>query len=101
MFGTKLRNFATELNTSNTIGITNATTQIGTKSLKLTNSSGDYPVTMTTTYNSGANLATLGSGTSIKSGTNFIEFSNGLRLYISASNPGTSNVPIGSIGIGW
>ena len=101
LFGTKLRNFATELNSSNTIGITNATTQIGTKSLKLTNSSGNYPVTITTTNANGANLATLGSGTSVKSGTNFIEFSNGLRLYISASNPGTSNVPVGSIGIGW
>lgn len=101
ILGTKLTAFANELNTSNTIGITNPTDQVGTKSLRLTNSSGNYPVTMTTSYANGANLATLGSGTSIKSGTNFIEFSNGLRLYISGTNPGTSNVPVGSIGIGW
>ena len=34
------------------------------------------------------------------SGTNFIEFKNGLRLYISDSQP-TGNIPNGSIGIGW
>lgn len=37
----------------------------------------------------------------IKSGANYIAFSNGLRLYISGTAPSTDNVPIGSIGIGW
>ena len=36
-----------------------------------------------------------------KSGTEYIVFSNGLRLYISGSAPSTTNVPVGSIGIGW
>lgn len=37
----------------------------------------------------------------IKSGADYIEFNNGLRLYISATAPSTSGVPVGSIGIGW
>jgi hypothetical protein len=49
------------------------------------------------------NLATFSSGSSLKSGTEFIEFSNGLRLYISntVGGPDPTNVPEGSIGIGW
>lgn len=61
-------------------------------------------VRVTRTVNSddpSTSLATLSVGTSIKSGTNFIEFSNGKRLYIDTSAPATANVPIGSIGIGW
>ena len=56
---------------------------------------------MTSAASSGTNEVVLESGTSIKSGTNFIEFSNGKRLYISNTDPGTTNVPEGSIGIGW
>ena len=57
---------------------------------------------MTATTNLTTNLATLGNGQSVKLGTNFIEFSNGLRLYIEGGQgPGTTNVPTGSIGIGW
>lgn len=37
----------------------------------------------------------------VRVGANYIEFNNNLRLYISSSNPGTSGVPVGSIGIGW
>lgn len=36
----------------------------------------------------------------IKTGKNYIEF-NGLRLYISSSVPTDSDIPVGSIGIGW
>ena len=32
---------------------------------------------------------------------NYIQFPNGLRLYISPTQPPTSGVPVGSIGIGW
>lgn len=32
---------------------------------------------------------------------NYIQFPNGLRLYISATAPPTTGVPVGSIGIGW
>jgi hypothetical protein len=48
-------------------------------------------------------LATFSAGTSLKSGTEFIEFSNGLRLYISntTGGPNPATVPEGSIGIGW
>lgn len=42
----------------------------------------------------------------IRSGSNYIEFSQGsnkdpIRLYISATQPDPSSVPVGSIGIGW
>ena len=37
----------------------------------------------------------------IRSGADYIVFSNGLRLYISAAAPSTAGVPVGSIGIGW
>ena len=40
-------------------------------------------------------------GTSIALGTQFMRFGNGLKLYISNTNPGTAGVPLGSIGIGW
>lgn len=98
VLGTKLHNLGTELTTNNTIGITNTVTESGANKLTIT---GTNAVSMTATANMGTNLATLGTNQSIKSGTNFIEFSNGLRLYISGTEPGTSNVPTGSIGIGW
>ncbi len=41
------------------------------------------------------------AGGRIKSGTDYVEFGNGLRLYISATQPTDSDVPVGSIGIGW
>lgn len=37
----------------------------------------------------------------IKTGKNYIVFGNGLRLYISGSKPTDTDVPVGSIGIGW
>ena len=67
---------------------------------------GSYPVSMTTSQNSidaSTDLITLQQNSSIKVGTDFIEFGNGLRLYISntVGGPDTTNVPVGSIGIGW
>jgi len=47
-----------------------------------------------------SSLMTLTNGASIKVGTNFIEFSNGRRLFISESAP-TSGMRAGDIGIGW
>ena len=98
ILGTKLHNLGTELKTSNTIGVTNNVTESGADKFTLT---GSTPVSMTSAASSGTNEVVLESGTSIKSGTNFIEFSNGKRLYISNTDPGTTNVPEGSIGIGW
>lgn len=45
----------------------------------------------------GQNLKILKAGLS----NNYIQFPNGLRLYISPTQPPTSGVPVGSIGIGW
>ena len=98
VLGIKLHNLGNELTSSNTIGITNSVDEVGANKFTIT---GSNSVNMTATTSNGTNFATLGTNQSIKSGTNFIEFSNGLRLYISASDPGTTNVPVGSIGIGW
>ena len=99
--GNVFRQVGTELNTNNTAGITNQViNNLGTAKLTLT---GTNTVGISTSNTNGTNLATLDAGDSIKSGTEFIEFSNGLRLYISNTlgGPDTANVPAGSIGIGW
>ena len=43
---------------------------------------------------------TLASGKSLKVGKNYIDF-NGVRLYISNTTPTDTDIPNGSIGIGW
>lgn len=98
VLGAKLHNLGTELKTSNTIGITNTLTESGADKITVT---GTASVSMTTSTHNGTDLLTVESGSSIKSGTDFIEFANGLRLYISSTEPSTTGVPIGSIGIGW
>ena len=45
----------------------------------------------------GENLKALKSGLD----KNYIQFKNGLRLYISSTPPSDSDIPDGSIGIGW
>lgn len=35
------------------------------------------------------------------SGNNYLEFANGLRLYVATSAPQDANIPEGSVGIGW
>ena len=99
--GNIFRQVGTELNTSGTAGVTNQViSNLGTGKLTLT---GTNSVGIGTSVTNGTNLATCDSGTSIKAGTEFVEFSNGLRLYISntAGGPAVANVPVGSIGIGW
>ena len=104
VLGTKLHNLGTELTASNSIGITNKVTTIGADNFTIkAGSSPDVAVNITAAQATSdtTKLATFANGTSLKVGTNFIEFGNGLRLYISGTNPGTSGVPDGSIGIGW
>lgn len=98
ILGTTLHNFGTELDSNSTIGITNPVNEVGAATITLT---GDNPVSITTSTDGTNNLATFNSDTSIKVGTNFIEFGSGLRLYIDGSEPSSTGVPIGSIGIGW
>ena len=98
VLGTKLHDVGNELTSDNTIGVTHNVTKVGATTLRL---NGANAVEMTADVSGGTNVAKLGNGTSIKVGTNFIEFGNGKRLYISNTDPGTANVPDGSIGIGW
>ena len=117
VLGNKLHYVGTELHQSNTIGIQpidvdgdgvaetdNTLSGLGTTGVTLKGTSGNNPisVSMLATKNNkdGSNLVTVESGASVKSGTQFIEFSNGLRLYIAKSAP-TGSIPDGSIGIGW
>lgn len=102
VLGNRLKAVGTELETNNKIGIdttNDAIAEIG--ATKVTINPGATGVGITTTTSNNSNVATLDNGTSIKVGTNFIEFSNGKRLYISMTDPGNTNVPDGSIGIGW
>lgn len=99
ILGTKLHNFATELNSTNKIGIANTVTETGSAKFTIT---GSNSASMTATAHNGTPLITASNNASYKSGTNFIEFSNGLRLYIQTGTaPDPTNVPVGSIGIGW
>lgn len=41
------------------------------------------------------------AGGRLKSGAIYIEFSNGMRLFISPTNPGTADAREGDVGIGW
>ena len=50
--------------------------------------------------NSTNNDFELNTGYGIKLGKNYISFNDGLRLYVSSSEP-TGTIPDGSIGIGW
>ena len=99
VLGTKLHNLGNELKANNTIGITNAVTEAGANKVTLT---GTNAVSMTSGVSNSSNVAILGNGQSIKVGTNFIEFGDGLRFYVAGGQgPGTANVPTGSIGVGW
>ena len=113
LFGTKLRNFATELNSSNTIGMANPVTTVGAGTVSLNPGSGSSYVGNNTVKMSSSvdsydgkryvNLNDANTPASIKLGENFIRFGNGLKLYIlpQGATPPTTGVPTGSIGIGW
>ena len=101
VLGNALHVFGGELQADATIGHNGIIYDVKSNAITI---AGDYPVGITTSQNSvdnTTNLATLGANQAYKSGTNFIEFGNGLRLYISDSAPDLTNVPEGSIGIGW
>ena len=67
------------------------TTSIGPGVLKLSGTSESHV---------GGKLSS-GDNYPIHTGTQYIEFRNGIRLYISNTAPTDKDIPIGSIGIGW
>ena len=92
------------------ISISNKHTGKSVRAISFSNSSNTGPLTITDKGNYCIDWVQLlnalvnNSAIDIKGydhGSNYIQFPNGLRLYISGSNPGTSGVPTGSIGIGW
>lgn len=102
VLGRALRTVGGELENNGTIGHSDIITDITANTFTLGET---YVATLSTTRNSddplGSNLVTPGTDNAYKSGTNFIEFANGLRLYISDTEPLPEYVPEGSIGIGW
>lgn len=101
VLGPALHTVGGELESNGTIGHSDTISDIKATSFTV---AGSYPISITTSQNSDdntTNLATLQANQAYKSGTDFIEFSNGLRLYISNTAPDPTNVPVGSIGIGW
>ncbi len=105
VLGTRLYAAATELSANNRLGVDTANDPIAeigaTKITVNPGSTGVGITTITSGVSSPTPIAKLDSGTSFRSGTNFIEFSNGLRLYITTQEPSATDVPVGSIGIGW
>ena len=105
VLGTRAYAAATELSTNNRLGVdttNDGIAEIGaTKFTVNPGATGVGVTTITSGVSSPTPIAKLDSGTSFRSGTNFIEFSNGLRLYITTQEPSATDVPVGSIGIGW
>lgn len=102
LLGSRLTTMANDLCANNNIGIASGDSINEIGATKLTINPGANGISITSTTTTGTTkLAALSSGTSIKSGTQFIELVNGLRLYISTTTPGTTDIPVGSIGIGW
>lgn len=114
VLGAKLRAFTVELDTYNNTGMDNVINYSGAHCFALNPGAKDatYAYTKADTVWVGSEvdngdsvrylLLNYGeSPASIKLGTNFIRFNNGLKLFISTTAPSTVGVPIGSIGIGW
>lgn len=106
VYGTRFRNFADEINNSNTVGVSSSATQIdeiGADKFTLSpNTTAEVEVT-SELGSDGVKYATMDSGTTLAVGKNFIMFGNGLKLYISDTEPtdAAADIPIGSIGLGW
>ena len=92
--GDKVRNFAIDLDNTR-IGTSQAIGDVKCTSVTLKGQS----VSLTSTL-SGTDKVMTTSGATYKSGKNYIEFNDGIRLYISKTAPG-SGMRTGDIGIGW
>lgn len=92
--GDNVRNFAIDLDNSR-IGTSKAISNISTTNLTL---KGQGIILSSST--SGSDKIITSSGATYKSGKNYIEFTDGTRLYISKTQP-ASGMRTGDIGIGW
>lgn len=112
VYSARTRNFTAELVANNKIGVasSNPITDIKTSNSVETKSGKAQTVTLVQANDTSkttqistvtANSATMTNfSTSIKVSTQFIEFADGKRLYISGTEP-AGTIPNGSIGIGW
>jgi hypothetical protein len=121
LFGTKLRDFAIELNTYNYVGMNNVIENLGANWIMLNpgSSSADPRHTKADSVWVGSEVNTAGeryltvnSGETLAAihlGTTYIKFKSSeinkpdLKLYICSTEPDPviEDIPVGSIGIGW
>ena len=108
--GERLRAVGTELKTNNKIGIdtaNDAIAEIGAAAMTLSPGTANE-ISVSSVASGSSSHATMTSNSTVSVGTNYIEFTDTtdasnrkIRLYICRNNPGTTDVPTGSIGIGW
>lgn len=105
VLGDRLHKVGTELHNTNKVGIdaNNNISEIGSDTFTIRANAVADKVSITSAAgdNGNAKYVQFQTGSTVEVGTNFIKFSNGKKLYISPTDPGTANVPEGSIGIGW
>lgn len=96
--------------TSKTVGNTSYTTGTSSRTVSPNTSNIDWSTLLEALRDDkvldvlGDNLKAIKAGLSRSNSTgagNYVQFPNGLRLYISPREPTDTDVPIGSIGIGW
>ena len=106
VYGNRFRAFANEIQMNNTVGHqtpANKIDDIGSDSFTLKpGTSAEVGVT-SNLGSDNVKYATMDNGTTLAVGKDFIMFGNGLKLYISDTEPtdAAADIPIGSIGIGW
>ena len=109
VLGTDLHNVGTELKASHTLGVTHTISKVAGDTIEFNaGASSELDITSTVGDNGNTKYISFPNGGTVFAGENFIQFDtstsnqqSSLKLYISPTNPGTENVPIGSIGIGW
>ena len=99
ILGYMLRHLRSKLPDIDTTGLGDGVIKITGKSGQRSSIGGPIDLGETGTKSTVAGQVELGQAKIVDK--NYITFGNGLRLYISADEPTDSDIPVGSIGIGW
>lgn len=99
ILGYMLRHLRSKLPDIDTTGLGDGVIKITGKSGQRSSIGGPIDLGETGTKSTVAGQVELGQAKIVDK--NYITFGNGLRLYISADEPVDSDIPVGSIGIGW
>lgn len=106
VYGNRFRAFANELQNNNTLGnptASNKIDDIGADNFTLKPGTSEEVGITSNLGSDNVKYATMDNGTTLAVGKDFIMFGNGLKLYISDTEPtdAATDIPVGSIGIGW